>query len=399
MSLNEIKDSNIESETLKLISLLLGLWPTSFLDSMLKKIIKLIINLIACSLMIFVIVSNILYGIYQINNTMDQKVELIGATNFYIMSLTKYLLLLFRGKSIRKCLEYIDDDWRLAKFSSKNREIMLNYAQFGRYMTIICAIFMYFGGIGYQVLKPISSGKIITEMNITITPFPSPVYGKKLTSGFSPIYEILYGTLIVADFYLYSATVVAFSIAAVLTIHACGQFEIVIYYLNDLVNQTNNNNNDQEKLIVIVNSHLRILSFVSQLEALLNEICFIEVLDCSLNLCLLGYCLITSWKQGQYTALMSYSVLLVSFIFIIYIYCYLGQLLTTQAEKIGQQGYMIEWHRLPKRVLLDLLFFIHVCQFPTTISAGKIIVLSIGTFSAVMRTSAAYFNALWKISQ
>lgn len=251
-------DSNMESETLRTIALTLGLWPTSSRDSLTKKIVKRFINILACCLMTFVIVSNILCGIFEITN-MDQRVELVGATNFYLMSLTKYLLLLFRGQSIEKCLKYVRDDWQVIK-SKLQRDVMMNYAQFGRQMTIICAIFVYFGGLGYQVLKPLSAEKIITEMNISITPFPSPVYGKKLTNGLSPVYEILYGILIVADFYLFSSTVATFSIAAVFTVHACGQFEIIFLYLNDLVNESEGKiGTAQERLIVIVNSHLRVL--------------------------------------------------------------------------------------------------------------------------------------------
>ncbi|XP_043483820.1 uncharacterized protein LOC122512178 [Leptopilina heterotoma] len=560
-------NSDMESETLRTIAITLGLWPTSSLDSLTKKLVKRFINILACCLMTFVIVSNILCGIFEITN-MDQRVELVGATNFYLMSLTKYLLLLFRGKSIEKCLKFIREDWQLIK-SSLQREVMVNYAQFGRQMTIICATFVYFGGLGYQVLKPLSADKIITEMNISITPYPSPVYGKKLTNGLSPIYEILYGTLIVADFYLFSSTVATFSIAAVFTVHACGQFEIIFLYLNDLVNKSDEKTGTaQERLIVIVNSHLRVLSFVSQLEALLNEICFLEVLDCSLNLCLLGYCLITAkfgrlitilcaifmylggfwysllipvttdpiithynisvqpfpspiygkyltsgvspiyqityivdllaifvmysttvvtfsfaailtihacgqfeivtiylndlvnglekektpdlqdklivtvnshlralsfvsqldsafneicfieilgctlnicllgyytimgWRnKEEFTAIISYIILLSSFIFNIFIYCLIGEILTMQATKVGEKSYMIDWYLLPKKTLKDLLFFLKVSQYPPKISAGKIFILSLGTFSTVLKSSTAYLNALWKMSQ
>lgn len=51
--------------------------------------------------------------------------------------------------------------------------------------------------------------------------------------------------------------------------------------------------------------------------------------------------------------------------------------------KLGEKGYMIDWHQLPKTTSLDLLFFIRVCQFPAKISAGKIVVLSMSTFSTV----------------
>lgn len=242
----------------RILALILGLWPIKFNDSTFKKIIKFLINMCACFLMFCAILSNILSAIFEMNETY-QRVEITGPTNFYIMSLSKYLLILFRGKSVEKCLKYIEEDWKFVK-SKKQREVMLKNAQYGRYLIIVCAVFMYGGGFGYHLVRPLVSEKIITEMNITIIPYPAPIYGKALNTGYSPYYEIIFVTLLIADFVLFSATVVSFSYAAVLTLHACGQLEIIMLYLNDLVNESEEKKNAaHERLIVIVNSHLRVL--------------------------------------------------------------------------------------------------------------------------------------------
>ncbi|XP_051162871.1 uncharacterized protein LOC127282581 [Leptopilina boulardi] len=333
-------------------------------------------------------------------NELHEKVEITGPTNFYIMSLSKYLLILLRGESVKKCFKYIENDWKLKKIEL-HRQVMLKNARYGRYLIIICAIFMYFGGFGYHLVRPLLSEKIITEMNQTVYPYPAPIYGKILNTGQSPYYELIFITLLIADFVLFSATVVSFSFASVLTLHACGQLEIITLYLNDLVNDDleETKNSPHKRLIIIVNSHLTILRFVNQLESLLNEICLIEVVGCSVNMCLVGYYVIESWKREELIACFSYAIILTSFTFNIFIYCYLGELLTNQATKLAEKAYMIDWHRLPKTTSLDLLFFIRVCQFPAKISAGKIVILSMSTFSTVIRSSAAYFNALWKMSQ
>ncbi|XP_043484245.1 uncharacterized protein LOC122512468 [Leptopilina heterotoma] len=316
--------------------------------------------------------------------SVHEKVELIGPTNFYIMSLSKYLILLYRGETVKKCFKHIEEDWKFCSIHENYRQIMLKNAHYGRYLIILCAIFMYCGGFGYHLVRPLVSEKIITHENITVIPYPAPVYGKFLNTGYSPYYEIIFILLLVADFVLFSATVVPFSFASVLTLHACGQLEIATIYLNDLVSETRKETNfAHERLIIIINSHLRVLSFVSQLEQLLNEICLIEVVGCSMNMCLVGSYIIESWKKDDLTATISYAVILLSFTFNIFIYCYLGELLTTQATKLGEKGYMIEWHRLPRKISLDLLLFIRVCQFPAKITAGKVVTLSMATFSKV----------------
>lgn len=41
------------------------------------------------------------------------------------------------------------------------------------------------------------------------------------------------------------------------------------------------------------NNMIVFYSFVARMEALLNQICFVELLGCTFNLCMLGYYVIT----------------------------------------------------------------------------------------------------------
>lgn len=264
--INKLAYKNDVKYTVKLsriLALILGLWPINFDDSFWKKIVKFTLNVIACFLMFCSILSNVLTITYEMKSV-HEKVELVGPTNFYIMSLSKYLILLYRGETVKKCFKHIEEDWKFCSIRENYREIMLKNAHYGRYLIILCAIFMYCGGFGYHLIRPLVSEKIITAENVTVIPYPAPVYGKFLNTGYSPHYEIIFILLLVADFVLFSATVVPFSFASVLTLHACGQLEIVTIYLNDLVSETRKETNfAHERLIIIINSHLRVLRFVS----------------------------------------------------------------------------------------------------------------------------------------
>ncbi|XP_051162637.1 odorant receptor 43a-like [Leptopilina boulardi] len=402
--------------TCRNIALFLGLWPNNnnVKKSLLKKSLKLIINFTSILLMTFVIISCILFGTFELK-LMSQRIILTGPTSFYVMAFMKYSIILFRSDDLENCLKIIENDWQYINY--KQRQIMLKHAKFGRIITIFCAIFMYLGGFWFHVISPLTAEPIVTEKNISIQPFPSPVYGKFLTSGQSPIYEIIYIAELIVGFIMYSIAITTFSFAAILTIHACSQFEIVILNLDNLFSGIEKYSDLHDKLIVTVNSHLKVLSFVSQLESVFNEICFIEIMGCTLNICLLGYYTIMGWKKQELSAILTYSILLASFIFNIFIYCLIGEMVTIQvskfnflffftsiifflqATKVGEKSYMINWYLMPKKTSKDLLFFIRISQYPSKISAGKIFVLSLGTFCTVLKTSAAYFNALWKMSQ
>ncbi|XP_033212294.1 putative odorant receptor 92a [Belonocnema kinseyi] len=377
------------------ISLLIGLWPMGF--SPIQKIMKFILNFTCCFLLSFVFISSVLHGSLVMKD-LEQKVKLTGPTSFLLMCISKYTLLMYRGKGLEKCLSHIQEDWKQIK-DKEQVEVMTKNAKFGDYLTIVSAIFMYCGGFWFHFLRPFIAEAIVTEKNITIKPYPAPVFGTFFTNGYSPIYEIVFAAHLITGFVEYSATVSAFSFAAVLALHACGQFDVVMLLLHDIVSGDKQKHKSvRERLKVTVDRHLRVLSFVSRLEDLLCEVCLIEVFGCTLNLCLLGYYIITEWKQSDITSVTTYSLILLSFIFNIFIYCYIGELLTSQAAKVGQSAYMIRWYNLPRSVSLDIIPVIRISHNPAKLTAGKIITLSMNTFSSVIRSSAAYFNVLWRMA-
>ncbi|XP_051162647.1 odorant receptor 82a-like [Leptopilina boulardi] len=380
------------------IAIVVGLWPINYQISKKKKIITIILNFIAITLMSLRLISNILYGIFELK-TLAQKAQIAGPACFQIANISKYLLILIKGEKIEKCFQIVKEDWCRIE-NNEQREVMMKHAKFGRYIIIICTIFIFFGGLGYNLITPLTSNSIITHMNISVKPFPSPIYGKFFTSGLSPIYEIVFYSHILVAFFLYSVTPVAFSFVAMLTLHACGQFEIVILYLKKILNNIDDDKNSiHEKFVIVVNSHLRVIIFVAKLEAVFTEICLIEIMGCSIDLCLLGYYIIMCAKQSNYSQLITFSFLFSSFLFNIFIYCYIGEMLTHQAKKVGESCFLINWYLLPKKTLKDLIFFIRCAQSSTKITAGKIITLSFSTFGSVIKTAGAYCNALWKMTK
>ncbi|XP_067204357.1 uncharacterized protein, partial [Linepithema humile] len=88
---------------------------------------------------------------------------------------------------------------------------------------------------------------------------------------------------------------------------------------------------------------------------------------------------------------------LLSFVFNIFMFCYIGEQLTEQvlifqlliAEKIGHPSYKIEWYHLREKIALDLTLMISMSHHPIKITAGKLINLSFSSFGNV---STIYCN-------
>ncbi|KAL0117047.1 hypothetical protein PUN28_010125 [Cardiocondyla obscurior] len=90
----------------------------------------------------------------------------------------------------------------------------------------------------------------------------------------------------------------------------------------------------------------------------------------------------------------SYIMVLTSMMFNIFIFCFIGELVTDQCKKVGEVAYMTNWYKLPHKTVRSLILIIVRSRIVIKITAGKIFHMSIQTFGAVIRTSVAYLNML-----
>lgn len=150
----------------------------------------------------------------------------------------------------------------------EEREIMLKYGRMGRNLTIICAVFMYSGGIIYHTILQYAIGSYVDEHNCTIKPLVYPTYSALYNVQRKPIYELVYVTHCMCSYVMDSITVGACGLAALFVTHACGQIDIIISRLNDLVRDEyiKNTFNLNAQLIKIIEHHLRILRYNNELE-------------------------------------------------------------------------------------------------------------------------------------
>ncbi|KYN50414.1 hypothetical protein ALC57_00051 [Trachymyrmex cornetzi] len=87
-------------------------------------------------------------------------------------------------------------------------------------------------------------------------------------------------------------------------------------------------------------------------------------------------------------------MVLTAMMFNIFIFCFIGELVSDQCKKVGEVAYMIDWYQLPHKIVLGLILIILRSRIVTKIMAGKIFHMSIQTFGVVIKTSVAYLNML-----
>ncbi|KOC59819.1 Spatacsin [Habropoda laboriosa] len=304
------------------------------------------------------------------------------------MAAIKYYILISRGGKIGQCVKDIRADWSLTLSHSQEeeREIMRDSARIGRSLAIFCAGFMYSGGFFYTTVMPLCTVRTEIIDNETVRSQAFPIYRGLLDPRTSPSFEIVQFMQCLAAFVIYSVTVGACSLAAVFVMHVCGQFRILVTKLDKLVDGVKGRkglSTHEQRLGDIIEHHLKILGFISQIEGLLNEICFVEVIGCTLNICFLGYYLLTEWEQSETIGTITYCTLLVSFTFNVFILCYIGEILSEQCLKVGLSTYMIDWYRLPGKTAQGLILIFAVSNSSIKLTAGKIIDLSLSSFCSV----------------
>lgn len=136
---------------------------------------------------------------------------------------------------------------------------MLKYAGTGRKLSVISASAMYSAGFIYHLILPFCNEHKIG--NQTIRPLVYPTNNEFRQSQISPAYEIMYVAHCVCGYTIYSVTVGTCGLAAIFATHACGQIQVVISRLEDLLDGKNfeQMSNVQQRIAAIVKGHVQII--------------------------------------------------------------------------------------------------------------------------------------------
>ncbi|XP_015179321.1 PREDICTED: odorant receptor 13a-like [Polistes dominula] len=396
---NNREEMNLNVQLNRWILKSIGAWPKSFNISYKQIFLHRLSNVICYGLIIFLMIPCGLYLSFEVKDTYD-KIRLTGPLSFCLMAIIKYCALTLRENDIRRCLDYIELDWKQVRHL-EDIKIMKNNANIGRRIVIICAIFMYSSAAFYYIAVPFAKGLVIEDdTNLTYRPLVYPVARIIVDARRTPINQIFFGIQCVSGFIAHSITAGACGLAATFAMHACGQLQVITICLKNLIDGRQDSfDTVEQRLADIIQRHVRALNFISLTEEVLNEISLVEVVGCTLNICLLGYYCITGWQYNETMGRVTYIILFISVTFNIFIFCYIGELLAEQCQKVGECSYMIDWYRLPWKNIRSLVLIIATSNSSKNLTAGYLIELSLTSFGDVIKSSLAYLNMLRTLTE
>ena len=231
---------------------LIGMWPlvnnhTSRLEHLLS-----IIVMIMCFCSIFFIILPCGHHFFFVEKNIYMKMKMLGPVSFCVFATVKYSYLALKGAFLQRCIRQLKNDWKRVQDPS-HRAIMLKYAGISRKLITMCAVFIYTGGMSYHTVAQFLS-KERTRENYTVRPLAYIGYDPFFDAQISPTYEIVFFLHCFAAMIMYSITTVAYGLAAVFVTHVCGQIQIQIVRLQNLVESK-----DRDLFAVIVRDHVKIL--------------------------------------------------------------------------------------------------------------------------------------------
>ncbi|XP_076177142.1 odorant receptor 2a-like [Ptiloglossa arizonensis] len=373
----------------------IGAWPSSRSTSRIDRIISIVLIVVCYCSISFTVIPAILHIVFE-NEDIEKKLRVLGPLSHWFVGGINYTMLLMRSEEIRCCVEHLETDWRIVK-KAEDQQVMLKNAKLGRYVAGFCAAFMQGSVMSYCLVTALATD-IVRDGNETRTIhlMPCAFYRKVLNVERSPMNEIVLVSQFLSGFIVNSSAVAAFSFAAVFAAHACGQLNVLMNWITEFVNESGKRPKETygNEIGIMVEHHLRVLSLISRIENVMNRICFSEMFKCTLNICMLGYYILTEWAYRDFQNLTTYFLIMISMTFNMFIICYIGEVLTEQCKKVGEVVYMTNWYYLPGKTVLDLLLIIARSSAAIKITAGKLIHISIYTFGDMMKSAFAYLNLL-----
>ncbi|KMQ85729.1 odorant receptor 13a, partial [Lasius niger] len=110
------------------------------------------------------------------------------------------------SNDIRECVRHMEMDWRLIK-RIEDRQVMLQQAKIGRFVAVICAIFMQSGTFIFAIAKSLTTTIVIVgNETISMRLMACPIYSKFIDTRFSPANEIMQIIEMISTFIVNSVT-------------------------------------------------------------------------------------------------------------------------------------------------------------------------------------------------
>ncbi|XP_076760948.1 odorant receptor 4-like [Xylocopa sonorina] len=395
---------------------LLGIWPSAVDASLAARLLRWSTVTIALVLQFLVLVPGILY-VFLKEKSGRRKLGLLLPFIFSSGQLGKYIVILYRMKELRDALFRIREDWLSA--TEENRQVLRAKAEVGYTVMFLVTMTVYTSGLSNRAIIPLSKGRIVLPDNTTIRMLPCATHITLFDVQTTPYYEIVFALQVFSGLVSYSILSGTVGIFTILCLHICAMLRILIGKMLELTDRTDTDERHvQTKIVDIVEYQTKIKEFISNVELITQYLCFVEIIEDTSFMCIVGYCIILvrarlrsiairsfcgsrdcsivfqEWKNQNITATIVFMWVMVTCVCFTFSICYVGQLLVDESGNLERTSNTLSWYRLPSRKARSLVPVIIMSNSPIKLTAAKVVEVSLSTFSDIVKASVGYLNIL-----
>ncbi|XP_011631563.1 odorant receptor 4-like isoform X2 [Pogonomyrmex barbatus] len=180
-----------------------------------------------------------------------------------------------------------------------------------------------------------------------------------------------------------------------LTFHVGGQMDILRCWLNVPIGNKERSESISNMTSKIIRKHQKIINFSEYIEDLYTYIALVQFTSNTVLICSLGFLIITAIGSPDATEHIVRSLLF----YIVtnleaFIFCYAGEYLKNKSKAIGMAAYNSAWYEMKPENSRNLIFVILRAQKQLTLTVGKIMDLSLESFTNIMKASGSYLSVL-----
>ncbi|KAJ3656604.1 hypothetical protein Zmor_015671 [Zophobas morio] len=147
-----------------------------------------------------------------------------------------------------------------------------------------------------------------------------------------------------------------------------------------------------QRLKFCVKLHKTILNFVEEYEGTFTSMVFVQFSASVVVICIscLQLIIVEPFTMSFFSMVIFINAVLMEILF----YCYYGTILFEESFSLTTSAYMSEWYEYSLKSKRGLIIFMERCKKPIIVTSGKILDLSLDTFTTILRRSYSLLAVL-----
>ncbi|KAI4487090.1 hypothetical protein M0802_012044 [Mischocyttarus mexicanus] len=380
----------------KKILRIVGLYPTNKVRSLF------------CILCMFLIGIPQIIQIYQDWNDLNIVLEVSSVLLMILLGISKALVCTINGTNLEILINFLLTEFWQSAISNTSYRNLETYAMKAKNITK-GYLFLIFNSLIIFFTLPLIDIFILKYKGILSNDSNNFPFMALYPDSFYefPLYEITYTSQLIATIVCGLLLLATDTLIATAIVHTCGHFVTLQKNLNNLnksckmAYQLRYQEKRSEKiirrikyqLIKNIKYHHIILRFCDIMENNFNLMLLLQTISSSLIICLVGLQVsISGLTDG--TKSMKYFSYLVMALFQLLLFCFPGDQLIYQSSMVSKTVYSIKWYQTSVPIKYEICMMILRSQKPCCITAGKIYVMHLENFNAILNTSLSYFMVL-----